>query len=143
MKIEKETVEKDKLRLSIVDELLKETSGDIPEILIETEVDKILYRLQGDITNAGLKFEDYLTQISKTEADLRTEWRADAEKRAKLQVVIHTISEKENLKPNEEEIEKEVGNILNMYKDADPLRARAYIENMLENEKVFTFLEAQ
>ena len=141
MKIEKETVEKDKVRLSIVEELLKETSGDIPSILIDTEVDKILYRLQSDITNAGLKFEDYLVQIGKKEEDLRGEWRADAEKRAKLQVVIHTISEKENLKPTEEEIEKEVGNIMTMYKDADPMRARAYIENMLENEKVFKFLE--
>jgi trigger factor len=143
MKIEKETVEKDKLRLAIVEDLLKETSGDLPEILVESEIDKILYRLQADITNAGLNFEDYLTQIKKTEADLRNDWREDATKRAKLAVVIHTISEKENLKPSEEEIEKEVGNIMAMYKDADPTRARAYIENMLENEKVFAFLENQ
>lgn len=143
MKIEKETVEKDKLRLAIVEDLLKETTGDLPEILIDSETDKILYRLQADITNAGLNFEDYLTQIKKTEVDLRSEWREDAIKRAKLAVVIHTISEKENIKPTEEEIEKEVGNIMAMYKDADPVRARAYIENMLENEKVFAFLENQ
>jgi hypothetical protein len=30
-----------------------------------------------------------------------------------------------------------------MYKDADPMRARAYVENMLGNEKVFEFLEGQ
>jgi len=30
-----------------------------------------------------------------------------------------------------------------MYKDADPARARAYVEQMLENEKVFAFLERQ
>jgi FKBP-type peptidyl-prolyl cis-trans isomerase (trigger factor) len=74
---------------------------------------------------------------------LRKEWRPDAEKRAKLQMIIRTISDKENLKPSEEEIEKEVGNIMAVYKDADPVRARAYIENMLENEKVFKFLEDQ
>ncbi len=143
MKIEKETGEKDKLRLLIVEELLKETSGDIPQILIDSETDKILYRLEADIINAGLKFEDYLAQIKKTVEDLRNEWKEDATKRAKLQVIIHTISEKESLKPTEEEIAKEVGNIMAMYKDADPSRARAYIENMLENEKVFTFLENQ
>jgi len=143
MKIEKETGEKDKLRLLIVEELLKETSGDIPQILIDSETDKILYRLEADIINAGLKFEDYLAQIKKTVEDLRSEWKEDATKRAKLQVIIHTISEKENLKPTEEEIAKEVANIMAMYKDADPSRARAYIENMLENEKVFTFLENQ
>jgi len=143
LKIEKETEQKDKLRLAIVEELVKQTEGEIPEILIQSETDKIMYRLQADITNAGFKFEDYLKQINKTEIDLRNEWRTDAEKRAKLQMVIHTICEKEKLEPTEEEIEKDITNITSMYKDADPTRARAYVEQMLENEKVFTFLEKQ
>lgn len=143
LKIEKETTQKDKVRLAIVEEIVKQTEGEIPEILIESETDKIMYRLQADITQAGFKFEDYLKQIGKTEEDLRKEWRGDAEKRAKLQMIIHTISEKENLKPTEEEIEKDVTQITTMYKDADPARARAYVEQMLENEKVFHFLEQQ
>jgi trigger factor len=143
LKTEKETEQKDKLRLAIIEELIAESSGEIPEILIESEVDKILYRLQADISQMGFKFDDYLIQIKKTEEELRKEWRTDAEKRAKLQLVIQTISDKENLKPTEEEIEKEVNNILTAYKDADPVRARAYVENMIENEKVFQFLETQ
>jgi trigger factor len=141
--IEKTTEQKDKVRLAIVEELVKQTEGEIPEILIESETDKMLYRLEADITNVGFKFEDYLKQINKTEADLRNEWRVDAEKRAKLQMIIHTISEKESLKATEEEIEADVVKITEMYKDADPARARAYVEQMLENEKVFAFLEKQ
>lgn len=143
MKMEKEVIQKDKLRLAIVEEIVKLAEGEIPNILIESETDKIMYRLEADITGAGLKVEDYLKQINKTEADLRNEWRPDAEKRAKLQMIIHNISEKENLKPTEEEIEKDVTQITTMYKDADPIRARAYVEQMLENEKVFKFLETQ
>ncbi|MBK5215656.1 MAG: hypothetical protein JJE53_02525 [Candidatus Pacebacteria bacterium] len=143
MKIEKETELKDKLRMAIIEELVKQTDGEIPEILIQSETDKIMYRLQADVTGAGLKFEDYLKQINKTEQDLRNEWRSEAEKRSKLQMIIHTISEKENLKPTEEEIEKDVTQITAMYKDADLTRARAYVEQMLENEKVFKFLESQ
>jgi len=143
IKIEKETVEKDRVRLAIVEELVKQTQGEIPEILIQSETDKIMYRLEADITNAGLKMEDYLKQINKKGQDLRNEWRADAEKRAKLQIIIHTISEKEKLAPTEEEIEKDVVKITEMYKDADPTRARTYVEQMLENEKVFKFLEEQ
>jgi FKBP-type peptidyl-prolyl cis-trans isomerase (trigger factor) len=143
LKTEKETEQKDKLRLAIVEELVAGTEGEIPEILIESETDKILYRLQADITNMGFKFDEYLIQVGKTEEELRNEWRADAEKRAKLQMIIHTIADKESIKPTEEELEKEVQNILTAYKDADPIRARAYVENMLENEKVFQFLENQ
>lgn len=143
IKIEKETEQKDKVRLAIVEELVKQTTGEIPEILIASETDKMLYRLEADITNIGFKVEDYLKQIGKTEEDLRNEWRADAEKRAKLQMIIHTISEKEGLKATEEEIEADVTKITEMYKDADVTRARAYVEQMLENEKVFKFLEQQ
>jgi len=143
LKTEKEIEKKDKIRLSIVEELVKQSEGEIPEILIQSETDKILYKLEADITNAGFKFEDYLKQIGKTDEDLRKEFHADAEKRAKLQMIIHTISEKESLKPTEEEIEKDVTQITTMYKDADPIRARAYVEQMLENEKVFKFLEEQ
>ena len=134
---------KDKVRLAIIEELVKQSEIEIPEILIQSETDKILYKLQADITNVGFKFEDYLKQINKTEEDLRKEWRPDAEKRAKLQMIIHDISIKENLKPTEEEIENDVVKIPEMYKEADPTRARAYVEQMLENEKVFTFLEKQ
>lgn len=140
---EKTTEQKDKVRLAIVEELLKKSEGEIPEILVASETDKMLYRLEADITNVGFKMEDYLKQIGKTEADLRNEWRADAEKRAKLQIVIHSISEKEGLTPTEEEIANDVTKITEMYKDADPARARAYVEQMLENEKVFKFLEDQ
>lgn len=141
LKKEKETEQKDKLRLSIIEKLLEKTEAEIPEILIKSETDKIMYRLQADITNAGLKFEDYIKQINKTEEDLRNEWKPDAEKRAKVQMIVRTISEKENLKPTEEEIAKDVTQITTMYKDADPSRARAYVEEMLANEKVFNFLE--
>lgn len=143
LKTEKETEQKDKIRLAIIEEVVKQAEGEIPEILIESETDKIMYRLQADITQAGFKFDEYLKQINKTEADLRCEWRADAEKRAKLQMIIHDISIKENLKPTEEEIESDVVKITEMYKEADPTRARAYVEQMLENEKVFHFLEQQ
>lgn len=143
LKKEKLIEQKDKVRLLIIEELIKESGGEIPELLIEGEINKILYRLQADVTNAGLKFEDYLVQISKTIDDLKNEWKQDAEKRAKLQMIIHTISEKENLKPTEEEIEKDVEQIMTMYKDADRARAKLYVEEMLENEKVFHFLEQQ
>ena len=141
LKTEKETTAKDKVRLAIVEALLEKSILEVPEVLIEAEIEKIYYKLQADISNMGFTVEDYLAQIKKTEEEIKRDWRGDAEKRAKLEMIIHSISQKENIKPTEEEIEKEVTNIMTMYKDADPVRARAYVENILGNEKVFAFLE--
>ncbi len=140
---EKNTAKGDKKRLVIVEEILKDTKAEIPEILIEAELEKMLYKMEADVANAGFSFDEYLKQINKTKDEMKTEWREDAEKRAKLQMVIHKIAEKENLKPSKEEIEKEAKVITEMYKEADPIRAEAYVDQMLTNEKVFSFLDSQ
>ncbi|MDQ5971420.1 MAG: Trigger factor [Patescibacteria group bacterium] len=143
VKIEKETAQKDKIRMAIIEKIVADTKCEIPEILINSEIQKMMYKLEADITNMGFKIEDYFKQIGKTMEDVSKEWRADAEKRAMLELIIHNISVKENLKPADADIEKETDQITKMYKDADPLRARAYVEQMLTNEKVFNFLSAQ
>lgn len=143
MKMEKEMMQKDKRRLKIVEEIIKETKVEIPEILITSETNKLLYKMEADIANMGLKFDDYLAQIKKTREDLKKDWRDEAEKRAKLEMVLFKISEDEKLKPSDEDVKKEVEKIATMYKDADPIRARAYIEQVLTNEKVFAFLDEQ
>lgn len=143
IKMEKDMIQKDKRRLQIVESIIKDTKVEIPEVLVENESNKLLYRMEADITNMGLKFDDYLTQIKKTREDLKKDWAHEAEKRAKLEMVLFKISEDEKLKPSDDEIKSEVEKLTTMYKDADPVRARAYIEQILTNEKVFTFLDQQ
>jgi trigger factor len=91
----------------------------------------------------GMTVEDYMKQVKKTEEDMRKEWRPDAEKRGKLQLVWSAIADKEKIAASPEAIEEEVKHILEHHTDADPARARAYITMMLNNEKVFEFLESQ
>ncbi|MEI6424130.1 MAG: SPASM domain-containing protein, partial [Lentisphaerota bacterium] len=74
MKLEKENQFKEKTRLKIVEKIIDDTNADLPEILIESELSKILYRMESDITQMGLKFEDYLKHINKTIEDLKKEF---------------------------------------------------------------------
>ena len=116
---------------------------DLPEILINVELDKILYRMESDIAQMGLKFEDYLKHLNKTTEDLRKEFRTDAEKKAKFALVLNEIGKKENIKADPEQVANEVAMILEHYKEADPERAQMHAENVLTNEKIFQFLENQ
>ena len=99
--------------------------------------------MESDITQMGLKFEDYLKHLNKTKEDLRKEFRTDALKKAKLGLTLNEIAKIEKIVAKEEEVAKEVANILEHYKDADPERAKLHAENVLTNEKVFQFLESQ
>ena len=143
IKLEKENQAKEKTRIKIIEKIIDESTVDLPEILVEIELDKILYKMESDITQMGLKFEDYLKHLNKTVADLRKEFRNDGEKKAKLALILNEIAKVEKIIADETEIAGEVAAILEHYKDADPERARMHAENVLINEKIFQFLEGQ
>ncbi|MFA5937309.1 MAG: trigger factor [Candidatus Paceibacterota bacterium] len=143
IKLEKGNQVKEKTRLKIVEKIIDDLKVEMPEILIEVELDKILYRMESDITQMGLKFEDYLKHLSKTVEDLRKEFRNDAEKKAKLGLILNKIAEDEKIIADPEQVANEVAKILEHYKEADPERAKMHAENVLTNEKVFQFLEEQ
>ena len=143
IELEKINQLKEKTRLKIVENIIEKSEIELPEILVNIELDKILYRMESDITQMGLKFEDYLKHLNKTVDDLRKEFRADAEKKAKLALLLNEIAKRELITAEPEQVAKEVAMILEHYKDADPERARMHAENVLTNEKVFQFLENQ
>jgi trigger factor len=143
IKLEKENQAKEKTRIKIVEKIIDESKLDVPEILIMIEIDKILAKMESDIAAMGLKFEDYLKHLNKTREDLRKEFRTDAEKKAKLSLILNEIAKIEKIVADEIEVEREVAHLLEHYKDADPERARMHVENVLTNEKIFQFLENQ
>ncbi|MCC7160704.1 hypothetical protein IT399_03225, partial [Candidatus Nomurabacteria bacterium] len=112
IKLEKENLQKEKTRLKIIEEIVEASKMDLPEILVEIELDKILYRMESDITQMGLKFEDYLKHINKTTEDLRKDFRVDAEKKAKLALILNEIAKVEKITADEEQVAKEVAAIL-------------------------------
>jgi FKBP-type peptidyl-prolyl cis-trans isomerase (trigger factor) len=140
---EKEIRAKDKKRAEIIEEIIKQTQVVLPEVLVENELARMLAQFAGDIERMGLKTEDYLARLKKTEDDLKKEWRTDAEKRAKLQLILNKIADEEKLVPEEEKVTREIEHLSLHYKDADPERLRNYVETTLTNEKVFELLENQ
>lgn len=143
IKLEKENQEKEKLRLKIIEKIIGETKVDLPEILVDAELNKIIHRMEGDIAAMGLKFEDYLKHLNKKVEDLKKDFRGDAEKRARLSLVLNEIGKMEKISADPEQVAQEVSMILSQYKEADPERARMHAENVLTNEKIFQFLEGQ
>lgn len=141
MSKEKEYREKEKNRLEIVEKIIEKSEIELPEILIEVELNKMEAQFRDDIGRFGLKTEDYLEHLKKTMEDLRKDWRTDAEKRAKLQIVMNKIAGAEKIEPEAEKMEAEVKHLLASYKEAKEERVREYVAMVLTNELVFEFLE--
>lgn len=140
---EKEQRGKEKKRGMLLEKLVSETKVAVPQSLVDHELSRMFSQFESDIAGMGLKVEDYLKHIKKTPEDLRKDWAADALKRAKLNLILDKIAEKEKIKAEKEEIDNEMKHLLEHYKDADPVQVALYVNRVLTVEKTIKFLEEQ
>lgn len=138
---DKETQASQKRRLEIIEKIITETKFKLPEVLVEEEQQKMLDEFRGRVESMKMNFDEYLTTIKKTGEELMAEWKEDATKRAKMNIVLPQIANKESIKPNADVIDKEIAHLKEHYKDLDENRARVYVAGILTNEEVFKFLE--
>lgn len=149
-KILREDLAKDKSRRAIEkaraafgEALVAGSIIDLPDILVEGELGRMLAQFRGDVEGMGLVYNEYLAKQKTTEDELKKKWREAAEKRAKLQLALHEIAKVEKITPDAAIVEREVKHLLEHHKDIDPARARAYMEMVVVNEKIFDLLSAQ
>lgn len=132
-----------KHRARLTDKIIEDSQFELPQILIDSELNQMFAQMENDLKRANLKSEDYLAHIKKTKEDLKKEWTPAAEKRARLQLVLNEIAKVEKIEPDKEALEKEVKHLLEHYKDADEMRVRIYVASVLTNEAVMKLLEVQ
>lgn len=130
-------------RAGLTDKIVEASNFELPQIMIDSELNQMFAQMEEDIKRAGLQMDDYLTHIKKTREDLKNEWTPSAEKRARLQLVLNEIAKVEKIEAEEAKVEEETKHLLDHYKDADKNRVRVYVTSVLQNEAVMKFLESQ
>lgn len=148
LKSEKEEREKERIRVRILEEIAKNLKIEVPDVLVEAELEKMFEELKSGVGSMGMKWEDYLTHIKKTPDELRSGWREDAVKRVRAGLVLREIAKCEKIEPSAEEIEVRANQFLSQYKSAketeksvDVASLQEYTKGILRNEKVFELLE--
>jgi len=147
IRLKKENKEKERLRMKIMEEISKDSSVEIPDILINREIDNMLYEFKERFNQRGGSFENYLKETNKTEEKIKEEWKNEAEKRIIISLILQEIAKKEEIKIEDKEIEKEMATYLSQINDEsvrqkiDKDQLRLYFKNMTQNKKVFEILE--
>lgn len=138
---EKSQAAKDKRRGNIVDALLEKVTLAVPAVFVDSELEKIIAQMHDDVTRYGLTFDEYLKRINKTEADLRSELRGQALKRATLQLVLNKIAADEKIEAEKSAVDEEMKHALEHFPEARPDLLRVHIETIMRNERVLQLLE--
>lgn len=147
---EKEMAESQRIRQEMLEKIAESSKIEIPEILVESEKNKMLDSLKEGISqDLKISFQDYLARIKKTEKELADSFWQEAQNRIKNFLILREIAKRQNISVSEEEIKRETDKILGGYADIkkaegdlDPEKLKLYTEGEIKNEKVFSFLES-
>ncbi len=122
--------------------------GDMPEILVNREADRMVLELEHAVIERGLEFTQYLTSIKKSAADLKLEFIPRAVERIKAAIIIREVARRENINPTDKEVADTIADHLSHYAD-DPkaqeeIHKPEYAELVrinLRNAKTMDFLK--
>ena len=127
----------------IIEYAVANATVDLPEILVEQEVEVMHDEFRGSLSRQGITEEAYLKAIEKTEADMHAEFRPAAEKRARTLLVLSKVAEAEGVVVPDSDVDEEIArgrqryagdHKLNAYFDSD--RGRSYIRSTLRRSRV-------
>lgn len=126
-----------KLENDMIDAIVKNTEIEIPECMVEEELDYRIQELEHSMSQYGLKFEDYLKYTGTTVEDIKKEKRAEAVKNIKSRLVIEAILKEEKIEVSPEELNAEFDKLDEKEKNPQYM---SYLANKLVIDKLFAFL---
>ena len=109
-KLEAQAAEKDNNNFTnaVIEKVLENATVEIPEAMIERQIDSMMrdfeYRLMGN----GLKLDDFLKYTGSDMKAFRENYRGQAEKSVKAHLVLEAIEKAEAIDATQEQIDKQL-----------------------------------
>ncbi|MBQ4097691.1 MAG: trigger factor [Clostridia bacterium] len=148
-----EKMNADRAERELEDEIVKkitETSDmEIPDALIENQIDRMVQEMEYRMSYQGLKLEDYLKYTGKSMEEFRKGYEEQATELVKSQLCIETLIEREEIVATDEEVEKRVEEMAKAQGKPVPdikknmgARQLDYIKNEIVIKKFFEYLKS-
>ena len=139
---QKAKYEKEDAVMKVVTEGMK---VDIPAGMVEVEVDNMVKDMEQRMSYQGLKLEQYLKMLNKTEAEFRKDYEPQAVEAIKSRLALEAIIKAEKIEATEKDVKEKLEEMAKNYgKTAEELEKndniKEYIKQGIENEKAIEFL---
>ena len=96
-------------------ELVKVAKIDLPEEMIEQELDSMVHDLKHQAEHSKMSFEDYLKKAGVNEAGLKSQWREQAESRVRIGLALEAFRDAEKISADDSDVEAEIKKLKEMY----------------------------
>ncbi len=127
---------------ALADELVKHVEVDLPETLINQEVDQMLTQTAMQLSRQGIDVKRLFTQ--DTIPQLRERSRPEAIDRIKRSLALQEVAKRESLQVESAAVDERVKEMLEQYKDKDidQERLREIVQEEILTEKILDWLQA-
>lgn len=149
-KLEEENAERAKREYEdeVLNKVVEAAEVDIPEVMIQKEIDYMMSDLNYRLKYQGLDIKKYAELLGTTIESLRDEFKEAAQKRVKSNLVLEAIAKAEGIDASEEEIDKKAEEMAKYYgsKDVDKMKEailateKTIIKEEIVNNKVIDFV---
>lgn len=128
-RLEKAAAEKAKTELeeALVDQISAASQVELPEVLVERQIDRMLGEMDQYLRYQGLTLEKFTELAGKTMEELREEKKAEAEKRTKANLVLDAVVKKEGIAVDDSEIDARIAELSERHQD-QPERIKELFE---------------
>ena len=129
----------------LFDELTSNVKIDMPDALVEDEVNGQIQQMAAQIQQYGVSFTQYLKMMGKTVEDVKNDYRENAEKSVKLRLTLNKIAEVENLEATDEDVETQYHDLATQYgmevEKIKPLVSVDMIKQDIKTTKAYNFVK--
>ena len=112
----KESEAKAKKESEAIEKVVEAAKMDIPQAMIDTQVNRMLEDFAMRLQQQGLSVEQYFQYTGMTADKIMDEMKPEAVKRIKNSLVLEAVAKAENIEVSEEEFEAELQKMADMYK---------------------------
>ena len=100
---------------AILEEVGKNTEVDIPEEMVEEEIDRLIHRFEEQIKMQGISLDVYYQFTKSTEKDLRNQMEKEAFKNVLYRLMLEELIKIEKLEVTDKEVDKEATELAKKY----------------------------
>ena len=119
-----------------VDKAAENTTVDLPNALVERELDTQMERFAYQLQMGGYSMEQYAKMMGGDVSTMRNAFRPSAEKQAKVSVTLEKIAEVENVAVTDEEIADEIASLAKQYElEVEKVKKMVPAEELTESLK--------
>ena len=99
----------------LIDKLIENMTGEVPDVMIENEIDHYVNDYDYRLRSQGASVELYYQYTGTKPEDLRASFRTEAERQVKSRLALERVAKTEKIKAGKKEIEEEYRKIASGY----------------------------